>query len=297
MKASFDSASNPILPVLKTDIRRILIPTDFSEASHHAYLYALPLAQTLRAHITLLHVMDPTAMAPDPMLHTYVDQLRESRFQKVSENFSTWLLEADALGCAVLPETVTQEGHDVSSIVTYAEENAIDLIVMGTRGTESPGQSLHGSTVVRVVESSPCSVLAVPERSIWHTVSSVVYPMQLTMADVCLIPDIMRLASMMHARVLGLHVAVEGEVNAPEAAELLDAYMAEYPNFKMAYVPHMDVAVCIRQYIAEHGVSMALMPTTHLSWQEHLHAHTSHSITREVLLQSAVPVWAFHGAA
>ena len=62
--------------------------------------------------------------------------------------------------------TTTVLGHPVMEILRYANENAIDLIVLGTHGRGPLGHVVLGSVAERVVRKAPCPVLTVrtPER-------------------------------------------------------------------------------------------------------------------------------------
>jgi nucleotide-binding universal stress UspA family protein len=59
------------------------------------------------------------------------------------------------------PQTSLLEGQPYEEIVTYAESNDIDMIVLGVRGHGLVKTLLLGSTTDRVVRRSPCPVLSV----------------------------------------------------------------------------------------------------------------------------------------
>ena len=58
-------------------------------------------------------------------------------------------------------QTVTLEGKPTVEIVKYATENAVDLIVIGTKGKRGFELLLLGSVAEKVVQSAPCKVLVV----------------------------------------------------------------------------------------------------------------------------------------
>jgi nucleotide-binding universal stress UspA family protein len=55
-------------------------------------------------------------------------------------------------------------GRPSAEIIRFAQENAIDMIVLGTHGKGMLDQALFGSTTERVVRRSPCPVLTVRLR-------------------------------------------------------------------------------------------------------------------------------------
>ena len=59
-------------------------------------------------------------------------------------------------------EVVIRVGKDSDSILEFAEENAVDLIVMGRRGRSSLGKVLFGNVTEKICRKAPCAVLIVP---------------------------------------------------------------------------------------------------------------------------------------
>jgi universal stress protein A len=152
------------------DLRRILVPTDFSKYSDVALEYATALAEKFGAEIYLLHVVQdlavfvPDAVAVTPPIAVPVEQFiaagREALRRVVSERH----LER----FAVHPEI--REGAPFYEIVRFAKETPADLIVMGTHGHTGLVHVLLGSVTEKVVRKAPCPVLTVrhPEHEFVH---------------------------------------------------------------------------------------------------------------------------------
>lgn len=138
-------------------LKRILLPTDFSDTAQHALGYAREMAERFGAEVHVLHVVaDPTPHEWAVGAATLV----------VSDLLKTW--EADAerhLGAISLDgiETVRaiRVGHAFFEILQYATDNAIDMIVMGTHGRGPVKHLLLGSVAEKVVRKAPCPVLTV----------------------------------------------------------------------------------------------------------------------------------------
>jgi nucleotide-binding universal stress UspA family protein len=121
--------------------RRMLFPTDFSEASRVAGRMAAALARESGAQLTLLHVVPPvTDPSPSPTLAALATEL--------------------APGMSVTTEVLS--GLPASRIVEYAQRRGVDLIVMGTHGRTGLSAALLGSVAEAVVRRAPCPVLTVP---------------------------------------------------------------------------------------------------------------------------------------
>ncbi len=142
-------------------LKRILVPTDFSETANVALWYARELAQSLGASIHLLHVV-PEMFGPGRTGHGFVPDLNryaETIRQQAAARLTTVLTasERDELHA----QFATRIGAPFVEIVRYAKEQEIDLIVMGTHGRGPVAHMLMGSVAERVVRKAPCPVLTV----------------------------------------------------------------------------------------------------------------------------------------
>ncbi len=141
-------------------IEKILVGCDFSPDSGLALKHALSLAQEFEAELHLTHVIEtPTqpvlykedTSASEEIQHDYRDLLAQKLKDMVPVDARYW--------CA--PQTGLLEGQPYEEIVTYAELNDIDMIVLGVRGHGLVKTLFLGSTTDRVVRRSPCPVLSV----------------------------------------------------------------------------------------------------------------------------------------
>ena len=135
--------------------KRILVPTDFSEASAAAVHQGIELARTFRAELLLLNVGEQaTEIAtefPIGLDASLADAQRE-RLLKVLTPSAQAELRAEFL---------VSEGSPAAEIVRCALEREVDLIVMGTHGRSGVSHALLGSVAERVVRTAPCPVLVV----------------------------------------------------------------------------------------------------------------------------------------
>lgn len=166
--------------------RRILVPTDFSDRSAHALLYASSLGERFGATITLLHVVTFVGYEDDPTASDFPDM--------------TPLLEqADSAARAHLDAGADHGGEAVArvekalvralsaheAIVGYAEREEMDLIVMSRRSRGTLAHVMLGSTTERVLRYAPCPVLVVVtgEREFVHPTTSAVAIDKVVVAD------------------------------------------------------------------------------------------------------------------
>lgn len=137
-------------------LQQILIPTDLSEPSLAATRYALEFARRFQARLHLLYVIhEPPYYAP---LGGYMPSRDEwSAFADTA--LQNWISEDDIGHLEVVREKVV--GHPATSILEYAQQHNIDLIVMGTHGRTALAHLVLGSVAENVVRQSRCPVLTI----------------------------------------------------------------------------------------------------------------------------------------
>lgn len=154
---------------MKMDLKRILVPTDFSEASTPALDLAIAFAQRFEAEIILFHAHEmPAYVFPDGVLPVTPEVLGELQRSVMAEldRLAVRIREAGVV-------VTTRSGigvHDFE-ICRAAKESSADLIVMGTHGRTGLRHVLLGSVAEKVVRRAPCPVLTVrPEAYADHPV-------------------------------------------------------------------------------------------------------------------------------
>lgn len=139
--------------------QHFLVPIDFSEYADQALAYAIRLAGTLDARLTLLHAMQPLPMAGVDMgvalPATYLQEV-EAEVQRSMEAALARVTAAGLTG-----EQVVLYGVPFQEIVDTAKARQVDLIIMGTHGRTGLLHVLLGSVAEKVVRLAPCSVLVV----------------------------------------------------------------------------------------------------------------------------------------
>ena len=135
------------------DLQKILVATDFSIDSELALQLALTFAQEYQAELHMLHALPValTAAALDlpPEL--------ESDFQRAARLLKQSVPDEAYLWCNVFQ--AVKSGPPYREILSYAEENEIDLICLGARGAGFAMRALFGSNTDRVLRQAPCPVL------------------------------------------------------------------------------------------------------------------------------------------
>ena len=139
------------------DIKRIVVGTDFSEASTTALQWAIDLAQLAGAALVVCHVVPASGMPAE--WRARVAEIDEERVQNARVR-----LEAVAahVGDTVPYETVLPLGRPADALASIAEERDADLIVLGLFSEPDEEAQRPGSIAYRVVSTARRPVLVVP---------------------------------------------------------------------------------------------------------------------------------------
>ena len=135
-------------------LKKILVPLDFSDCSKKALEYAVAFAQQFGAELILLHVVEPYPAVPE-MAPYDVEDIQDGR------------RELEALRKQI-PGTLTssvalRKGTPLVEIAAAAEDFGSDLIIISTHGHKGLARMFLGSTTEKIVRHAPCPVLIVRE--------------------------------------------------------------------------------------------------------------------------------------
>ncbi|MFB6155264.1 MAG: universal stress protein [Haloferacaceae archaeon] len=134
----------------------ILVPTDGSRAAEQAIEHAVDIASQYGARIHALYVVDASAYSSLEAGSEVVMDALEEEGEEAVDHVAARAAEAD-----VDVETTVIAGAAYRSILRYADDNDIDLIVMGTHGRQGLDRYLLGSVTERIVRTSDVPVLTI----------------------------------------------------------------------------------------------------------------------------------------
>ncbi|NPB10047.1 MAG: universal stress protein [Thermodesulfobacteria bacterium] len=146
------------------EIKTILFPTDFTQASERVLPYARYLAEKLEAKIIVLFVVEELAKyAHFYVPHSALDNLEAELMESAKKKMEIFM--EDHFSDFPQAESLVLRGDVPEEIVKTAEEKNVDLIVMGTHGRKGLEKILLGSVTERVIKKAPCPVMTVnPHR-------------------------------------------------------------------------------------------------------------------------------------
>ncbi len=160
---------------MKLEIRKILVPVDFSETSENAIEHAAWLAATTQAELYLVHVLPQNqfrADAAEPLV------LSDDTVQSQRETEEKLRIVAQDLLARfnVAARTRVLHGKISAALIDLVTAESIDLILMGTHGAKGLEEILIGSNAQHLVSLASCPVITFQKEKLKPGFSNIVLP-------------------------------------------------------------------------------------------------------------------------
>ena len=148
-------------------MKQFLVPIDGSEGSNAAIDEALDLAQEVGAQVTFAFVRKP----PSSLLgYPYYERLLSTELGRARATIDAATSKALQIGVDAQSEIL--EGDPVDEILSFADNDGADLIVMGSRGRGALAGALLGSVSSGVAQHASVPVLIAKKRSVRQPVAA-----------------------------------------------------------------------------------------------------------------------------
>lgn len=147
---------------MEPNIKKILIPIDFSDYSKSALRYAVSFANLFNSEMVLIYVVEPVIYPPDFSMGQIAIPSVNAEWDK------TAIEQLDKLAKIEIPanikvKTLVKTGKPFVEIIETAADEDIDMIIIATHGHSGVEHILFGSTAEKVVRKAPCPVLTLRE--------------------------------------------------------------------------------------------------------------------------------------
>ena len=152
-------ASPAQLEKAQVHFNKILVPCDFSPASHYALEFAIGMAQKCGGELTLVHVVEPEPAWDGQVSSNGAGVAPSEPTRKTLRAWSTFAKVQD-----VRAGSTVRHGLAVHEILETAKELEVDLIVIAAHGETGWKHFCIGSTAERVVRGAPCPVMVVRQK-------------------------------------------------------------------------------------------------------------------------------------
>ncbi len=289
-------------------IDRVLFPTDFSGGSKRAFPQAAFLADW---HDADLHILNVTGR------HRHDYRETKENFPIAIDTLTEWLQRPSAsvtgtnwtdLEALPIEQEQVESAAPAERIVDYADEQNVDVVVMGTHGRRGVDRMLFGSVTEEVVRFSPCPVLTVRQDADVEpsqAVRRILVPVDFSDASESAIRHAKEVALTYGAKIDLLHVVeepvypsaygVEADFPSEDVIDRVETKLGDIAREEIG-IEHVVVKAVIGNpardildYVEKEDIDLIVQATHGRTGLDHM---LIGSVTERVLRQSPTPVFA-----
>lgn len=273
------------------EIKRILVPTDFSETGMLAIDHAAYLARLSKASLYLLHVVEAFEFA----FSEYESEIMVRDMEGVQQAAEEKIVKlAAAIGNQYKIEVkpLVSNGQPAAGISDVVKENNIDIVVMGTHGAKGFEEIIIGSNAHKVVNIAPCPVITVQASAKNVGFTNIVMPIDNTQHSRQKVYYVLQLAKLYGSKVhiLGLLEDLQ-EIEERKFNIKLDAVEQAIKEAGLPYtrtlVTGHNIAVEAMKYSEEVNADLLVIMTDH---ESHISGSFLGALAKQVVNHSKVPV-------
>jgi nucleotide-binding universal stress UspA family protein len=274
-------------------MKKLLVPTDFSDTSKNAARFAVQMAADIQnATIILIHVSDKITGGSDGSPLTEDD---DDRRIILTEALSQ--LKDELLAVAQAPiEFATEKGSSlVETLTRYVRYQAIDMVIMGITGATRLEQILMGSNTLEMAKESACPVLIIPPDAKYRKIKNVVLASDFKEVDTTI--PVAPLKATLDLFKPALHIV---NVDSEHYVELTDEYKVERAKLELMlknyspefyFIRQYDFFDAISQFVDDKNIDLIFIVPKDRSFVSGLFK-TSH--TKKLAYHSHIPIVAIH---
>lgn len=160
-------------------MRKVLVPTDFSENAFNALKYASQVFKYEKSEFLIVHAYADEVYRQVPeMERSYLDALKEKTLRESNKELKRIL--AKITEYAPNPQhsfrTISVFGALIDEANDLVNQENMDIVVMGTRGATNDRKLTFGSNTLQLLKYVHCPVLAIPEGYEYHPPKEILFP-------------------------------------------------------------------------------------------------------------------------
>lgn len=299
-----DEPKEAIVP----NVKRILIPVDFSDYSFNACEIGINYAHKIGAEVMIMHAyFSPSFPTAIPMGDSIAYQLNEEetvqhilkRVKIDVENICTHINRKMSSG--ELPKVkynyILKEGLPEEEILLYSKEYHPTLIIMGTRGKNQKDMDLIGSVTAEVMDMNKTPVLAIPENVAYTDFSharNFAFATSFTQHDLIAFDAFMEL---MHPFDVHIHLfnisTSKNEWNEIRLTGVKEYFKKQYPTANITYsvLDDGDLLLAIEKFVRDNKIDLITLTTR----RRNIFARMFNpGIARKMLFHTDTPLLVIH---
>lgn len=282
------------LQLIMLFMEKILFPTDFSNASNNAFLYALKLADSIDAEIITLHVYQLPKISyvnVTEYLHEIYDVVELSNFENYKDEVPILrhIAEVNNLDKVKISHVLIS-GNLIDEIQKITKYENINFIVIGTKGATSLKETFLGTVATKVMNDVKAVVIAVPEHCKYQPVKNLLFITEYKTSDIESFMSVMVLAKVFQAHIDCLQVEPrDQQTNCNNKEKWVE--IIQNQNITLHSISGNDVEGIILNFMDLNKINMIAMRVFHKNLFEKLFEI---SLSKKLAFHVHVPILAIH---
>ena len=247
-------------------MKKILFPTDFSEASINAFIYALKLADSIKGEIITLHVYDLPQVGYSNVpgvLNEIYDLIELGNFENYKDQvpFLRRIAEQNNMEHIKI-SNVLDYGNLINKIVKIVNDENIDFVVMGTKGATSLKETFLGTATTKVMNATKAIVFAIPENCEYKQIKKILFLTKYNFEDIEVLKKVIEFATVFEAHIDCLHVKSPHQKDNDAFKEEWQK-IAKDQDITLHTISNNDVEGIILEFIDLNKIDMITMHVYH----------------------------------
>ena len=275
-------------------MKKILFPTDFSEAATNAFVHALEFAKIVKGELILLHTFELPIYDNQFFPENYnviFDSLQLSQFDMFKDEIPKLhaIAEERNLDHIKMSHRL-MDGSLLYNIKKAIKEEKIDFIVMGTSGATGWEAFFLGTNTGNVLTAVDVPVLSVPLEAKFKKVETIGFTTRYRAKDKKALKDVLQIAKRMNAKVRCLYVKTN---NSDVSEATMKHWEEEFKDepIQFSVIPSDDVADTILDFVLFKDIDVLAMLTYKRNFFVELFKP---SLTQKFSNRLDIPVLAMH---
>ena len=280
-----------------SNMKTILVPTDFSATAKNAARFAIELAKQIQAEKIILYntYQSGFSVVADPMIPALgtldLDAIKEGS-EEALVNFKAELI--DYANNSISLETISEFALLTDGIIELCKMQKVDMIVMGITGGGALQENLFGSNTISVAKNINIPVLIIPQKAKFTKFDKVLFACDFhKVVESTPVKPIKQLLDLTKAKLFVLHVDSFNRENIPQVkfeSLMLDTLFAGYhPEYHFA--DFADFTECINEFVVEKEIDLVItIPKKHGFFDNIF----KRSHTKMLAFHSHVPLMVIH---
>lgn len=276
-------------------VKKIICPTDFSDAANNAAEYAAKLAQVLNAELLLVNVERILPVADVVSLGSGIDSnarenalLASGRLKEMSSEINK------AFKISTNYEVDITARSLAKALSSLGKKNT--MIVMGTNGADNLSQFYFGTNTYNVIKKAECPVLLVPENYSYGTYKNILYAFPYEEKGRHALNQLHEFLKNFNTQITFLHVSKkDSEISRDvfrAVKEEVEQYFDGNHNLEFKRIFSDDVSDAIDDFIQEHPADLLVMAARHKNVIESI--FKKRSLLAKLSVIASYPILVFH---